>query len=236
LTDRSSISAVLPAYNEEANIEPAVNALRQVLPLHCDDFEIIIVDDGSTDHTGLIADRLAREDPRVVAFHHRPNRGYGAALRTGFTNARKRLVFYTDSDNQFDVSQISRLLDHLHDGYIVVGFRVGREDPWLRKLFAWGFKLFTRFLFGLSLRDVDCAFKLFPRSFFDTIRIRSDHFFVDAEMMARARALGLRVCEVGVDHLPRRSGSSTVHPSHVFSTLRDAALVWRSLHFDSTEA
>jgi len=226
----------MPAYNEEGNVESAVDTLRRVLPLHCDDFEIILVDDGSTDRTGPIADRLAREEPDVVVFHHRPNRGYGAALRTGFTNAHKELIFYTDCDNQFDVAQISRLLDRIPDNDLVVGFRINRKDPWPRRFFARGFRLFTFCLFGLAFRDVDCAFKLFRRRFFDSIRIRSDHFFVDAEMMAYARVLQLRICEVGVDHLPRSAGSSTVTFSHLFSTLRDAARVWAALHLGSEDS
>jgi dolichol-phosphate mannosyltransferase len=224
------MSAVLPAFNEEANIKPAVEALRRALSRYCDGFEIVIVDDGSTDATGAIADDLSLKDPRVVVFHHCPNRGYGAALRTGFCNARKELVFYTDSDNQFDVTQISRLLDHISECDIVVGYRMNRQDAYLRKFFAWGFKVFIRGLFGVSLRDVDCAFKLFRRNVFDSIAILSDRFFVDAEIMARARALRLRVREVGVDHFPRSAGESTVSFSHVFSTLRDAVRVWWCLH------
>ncbi|MFH0964800.1 MAG: glycosyltransferase family 2 protein [Planctomycetota bacterium] len=228
-SDRPSISAVLPAYNEEANIERAVDALRAALRRFASDYEILIVDDGSSDRTGEIVDALAAGDGRVRAFHHRANRGYGAALWTGFSNASKELVFYTDSDNQFDVAEIGRLLDRIDENDIVVGYRVDRQDPVARRLFAWCFKQLIRVAFGLRLRDVDCAFKLFRRGFFDSIVVESVRFFVDAEMMAKARRLGLRVQEVGVRHFPRAAGSSTVRIRVIFQTLREAARIWWSL-------
>lgn len=219
---RPSISAVLPAYNEEANIRPVTEGLRAALARHCERFEILIVDDGSTDATPALADALAAEYPEVRAIHHRPNRGYGAALRSGFTSARMPLVFYTDSDGQFVPDEIGLLTDRMDGADIVTGYRADRQDPWKRKFFSWGFKKFIGMIFGVHVRDCDCAFKLYRREVFDEITIASDQFFVDAEVLAKANALGYVIDEVPVTHLARAGGQSTVRLGHILSTLREA--------------
>lgn len=227
-----TISAVLPAYNEEENIETSATRMADALrSLNLRDWEVIIVDDGSLDKTGEISDRLVAEDPdHIRVFHHKPNKGYAEALKTGFTSARHQLIFYTDSDNQFDVKEISKLLPLIEDSDIVCGFRIYRFDPFTRLVLSWGFNLLVRIIFRIKVRDIDCAFKLFRREVFDKVIIESKKFFVDAEVLAKARYYGFRLAEIGVRHYPRTAGSSTIRPSHVISTLRELARIWINIH------
>jgi glycosyltransferase involved in cell wall biosynthesis len=227
-----TISAVLPALNEEENIETATRRMAEVLgSLSLKDWEVIIVDDGSTDRTGEIADRLVAEDPaHIRVFHHNPNLGYATALKTGFTSARHQLIFYTDSDNQFDVREIKHLLPLIEDADIVNGFRIYRFDPLTRLVLSWGFNLLVRIMFRIKVRDIDCAFKLFRREVFDKVTIESKKFFVDAEVLAKAKYFGFRTVEIGVRHYPRPAGRSTVRPSHVLSTLRELARIWINIY------
>jgi glycosyltransferase involved in cell wall biosynthesis len=227
-----SISAVLPAYDEEENIEKATRDMAAVLgSLGLRDWEVIVVDDGSNDRTGEICDRLAAEDPpHVRVFHHRPNRGYAEALKTGFAGARHQLIFYTDSDNQFDVREMKRLLPLAEGADIVCGFRIYRFDPLTRLILSWVFNLVVRVMFRINVRDIDCAFKLFRREVFDKVTIESKKFFVDAEVLAKAKYHGFRLVEIGVRHYPRPAGRSTVRASHVFSTLRELAHIWANIY------
>jgi len=227
-----TISAVLPAYNEEENIETAVRRVSEVLgSLDLRDWEVIVVDDGSVDRTGEIADQLAAADPsHLRVFHHRPNRGYAEALKTGFTNSRHQLIFYTDSDNQFDVREITSLLPLIEQADIVNGFRIYRFDPLTRLVLSWGFNLLVRIMFRIQVRDIDCAFKLFRREVFEKVTIESKKFFVDAEVLAKARYYGFRMVEVGVRHYPRPAGRSTVRASHIPSTLMELARIWINIH------
>ncbi|HLG13513.1 MAG TPA: glycosyltransferase family 2 protein [Blastocatellia bacterium] len=230
-----TISAVLPAYNEEENIETAARRMAEVLrSLSPHDWEVIIVDDGSIDRTGEISDRLASEDPaHVRVFHHNPNRGYAEALKTGFTSARHQLIFYTDSDNQFDVRELANLLPLIESADIVNGFRIYRFDPLTRLVLSWGFNLLVRIVFRIKVRDIDCAFKLFRREVFDKVTIESKKFFVDAEVLAKAKYHRFRMAEIGVRHYPRPAGRSTVRASHILSTLRELARIWVNIHLKS---
>jgi glycosyltransferase involved in cell wall biosynthesis len=227
-----SISAVLPAFNEEENIETAATRMAEVLgSLQLRDWEVIIVNDGSVDSTSEIADRLAAADPlHIKVFHHKPNRGYAEALKTGFTSARSQLIFYTDSDNQFDVRELKNMLPLIEDADIVCGFRIYRFDPLTRLVLSWGFNLLVRIIFRIGVRDIDCAFKLFRREVFDKVQIESKKFFIDAEVLAKAKYYGFRLAEIGVRHYPRPAGRSTVRASHVVSTLRELAQIWINIH------
>jgi len=225
------ISVVLPAYNEEENIEEQVRAVDGVLRgLRFDDYEILVVDDGSTDGTREKVEALRVEVPKLRLLVHPENRGYAQALSTGFTSARMPLVFYTDADNQFDVREIKNLLAAIDDYDLVCGFRIYRFDPLSRLVLSWGYNLLVRILFRIRVRDVDCAFKLFRREIFDRIHIRSEKFFVDTEILAKASKLGLRMTEIGVRHFPRRAGQSTVRPSHVLHTLGEIARMWTNVY------
>jgi dolichol-phosphate mannosyltransferase len=226
-----SISVVLPAYNEMDNIERQVRTVDEVLSaMRFDDYEIVVVDDGSADRTRAVCEALGRELPKLRLLVHEVNQGYAKALRTGFTSAVMPLVFYTDADNQFDIKELKNLLAAIDDYDIVCGFRIYRFDPFTRLVLSWGYNLIVRVLFRIRVRDVDCAFKLFRREIFDRIHIESKKFFVDTEVLAKASKLGFRMTEIGVRHYPRTAGQSTVRPSHVVHTLAEIATMWIDIY------
>jgi glycosyltransferase involved in cell wall biosynthesis len=204
-----SVSVFFPCYNEEANVERTTLAAQQACQRLLADYEIIIVNDGSRDRTGEIADRLARELPHVRAVHNRPNRGYGGALQRGFREAAKDFVFYTDGDGQFDFEELEHVLPLLDRYDILSAFRLDRQDPLRRRINAacWG-ALVNR-LFRLRIRDVDCAFKIYPRRFIQQIEMRSGGALIDTEMLAKARRLGYSIGQIGVHHHPRQAGQQT---------------------------
>lgn len=204
-----SLSVFFPCYNEEANVERVTAAALEACRAITDDFEVIIVNDGSRDRTGELADKLAAEHPEVRAVHNNPNRGYGGALQRGFTSATKEWVFYTDGDGQFDFKEIPRLLPLLDQFDIVSAYRVNRQDSIMRKINAWGWTTLCNLLLGLRLRDIDCAFKIYPRRLFDEIEMRSEGALIDAEILARAKRKGYRIGQVGVSHYPRTAGEQT---------------------------
>ncbi|UGS37862.1 glycosyltransferase family 2 protein [Capillimicrobium parvum] len=230
-----ALSVVLPAYNEEANIEPVVRRALEVLPDLVDDFEVLVVDDGSRDATverALAAARGAR-DGRVRVLRHEVNQGYGAAIRSGFRHARGALVFYTDADNQFDLAELEWFLPMMADHDMVIGFRVYRYDTVLRSIVSWCYNRLVGVLFRVHVRDVDCAYKLLRREVLEKITIESDDFFVDTELVAKARRWNFRVAEKGVRHYPRTAGETTVQASDVPRTLRTIATMWRRIHVPS---
>ncbi len=225
------ISVVLPAYNEEGNIERQVAAVDEVLAaMQFDDYEILVVDDGSADRTRAVCEGMQKRFPKLRLLIHEVNQGYAKALRTGFTSAAMPLVFYTDADNQFDVKELKNLLAAIDDYDIVCGFRIYRFDPFSRLVLSWGYNLIVRVLFRIRVRDVDCAFKLFRREVFDRIHIESKKFFVDTEILAKASKAGMKMTEIGVRHYPRTEGESTVRPSHVISTLGEIASMWTDIY------
>ena len=204
-----SITVFFPCYNEEANVESTTLAALRTCRRISDDFEIIIVNDGSKDHTGEIADRLAAEHPQVQAVHNDPNLGYGGALQRGFREATKRWVFYTDGDGQFDFEEIDKLLPLLDVYDIVSAYRVDRRDSLVRKFNAFGWTMLVNLVLGLWLRDIDCAFKIYPRKLFDEIAMKSMGALIDAEVLARAKRLGYRIGQLGVHHYPRTAGEQS---------------------------
>ncbi len=204
-----SVSFVLPAFNEQGNVERAVTQCVQVAERLGLVFEVIVVDDGSRDDTCAIVDAIAAADVRVRPVHHSRNRGYGAALKSGLFAARLDRVFFTDADLQFDVGEIGHLLDRADDFEIVAGYRAPRMDPWGRRLNGWVWTRLVDTLFHVGVRDVDCAFKILDRRIFERIPLYSIGAFVNTELLVRAKAEGFRVCEVPVTHLPRRAGQAT---------------------------
>jgi glycosyltransferase involved in cell wall biosynthesis len=230
----TSVSVVLPALNEEENIGPMLDRGLEVMPEICDDFELIVVDDGSSDATAAVAQGyLQAHHPRVRVLRHDFNRGYGAALRSGFQAARYDLLFYTDADRQFDIDELRYLLPLMREADMVLGFRVYRYDRVLRSLLSWIYNRIIDVLFRVRVRDVDCAFKLFSREVWERIVIESEDFFVDAEIVARARKWRFRIVQKGVRHYPRVAGETTVRPSDIPNTLRQIARIWRRIYFPS---
>ncbi len=204
-----SLTVFFPCYNEEANVEKTTLAALKTCRRICDDLEVIIVDDGSRDRTGEIADRLASEHSEVRAVHNKPNQGYGGALQRGFREATKEWVFYTDGDGQFDFEEIDKLLPLLDRYDIISGYRLNRMDPLMRKINAFGWTTLVNLVFGLWLRDIDCAFKIYPGKLFREIEMKSKSALIDAEVLARAKRLGYTIGQVGVHHFPRTSGVQT---------------------------
>jgi len=221
-----SISVVLPAFNEEDNIGRAVEECLAFLPGRFGEFEVVVVDDGSRDRTAERVGELMREHSEVKLVRHPRNLGYGRAIASGFAATRCELVFYTDSDRQFDVREIADLVPLLDGADAVLGFRVYRYDSVLRCMLSWIYNRLVRVLFGIRVRDVDCAFKLFTREIVDRMPLESDDFFVDTEMVARLSGLRARVVEKGVRHYPRTAGHTTVRPSHVPRTLATVGRMW----------
>ncbi len=220
-----ALSFFFPAHNESANLEGLVDEALAVLPTLADSFEIIAVDDGSRDETPHIADRLAGAHEAVRVVHHEVNRGYGAALLSGFAAARHPLICFQDGDRQFRVADLGPLLDRLADDDhpdVVVGYRLRRADPIVRLLYARAYRLALRIFFGLRVRDPDCACKLFRREALDGIRIESGGAFMSAELLIKLRERGRSVVETGVPHYPRTAGSPTgARPSVVLRAVKD---------------
>ena len=204
-----SLSVFFPCYNEEGNVERVARRAAEVLAGLVREWEIILVNDGSKDRTGEIADRLAREVPGIRAAHHEKNSGYGAALRTGFKSATKEYVFFTDGDGQFDIAEIEKLLELRDQADIISGYRAHRQDNFMRRLNAacWG-KL-VRWMLSFKCRDVDCAFKLFKRRMFDGMVLKSTGALINAEILGRAARMGYTLKSIPVTHLPRIAGQQT---------------------------
>lgn len=229
-----SLSLILPAYNEEANIDLAVRRALAVLADLLPVYEVIVVDDGSQDETGTRARALVCEYyPQVRLLTHLRNRGYGAALRTGFTQARHELIFFTDADNQFDVAELKYFLPLMTRYDIMTGFRVYRYDPVLRCIISWCWNRLVGVLFRLRVRDVDCAFKLFRREALEKITIECENFFASTELLAKARKWNFRIGEKGVRHYPRTAGETTVQASDIPRTLREVLRMWQRIYFPS---
>lgn len=205
----TSVSVFFPCYNEEANVERTTLAALKAFRRVAADFEVIIVNDGSKDRTGEIADRLAKEHPEVRAVHNNPNRGYGGALQRGFREAKKDFVFYTDGDGQFDFEEIDSLIPLMSRYDIVSAYRLDRKDPFMRKVNALCWTTLVNTLFWLWLRDIDCAFKIYPRRLFDEIDMKSTGALIDTEILARAKRRGYTIGQVGVHHYPRTAGTQT---------------------------
>lgn len=226
---RPRLTFFFPAYNEEENVAETVRrALDEIGPLVDGSIEVLVVDDGSTDRTPQLADALAADDARVRV-HHQPNRGYGGALRAGFANASGELIGFSDGDLQFDLREFSRLLDRLDDPAkqpvdAVIGYRLKRRDPPHRIFIAKTYNFIASIVFGLRVRDIDCAMKLFRREVFDGLPLTTDSPFLSAELLIKLRARGERIAQVGVTHYPRAAGTNTgASFRKILRTFRDIA-------------
>src|SRR5206468_5702379 len=197
------LSLILPACNEAAGIREAITEADDALAQLADNYEILIVDDGSRDDTAAIVLDEAAQRPHVRLLQHETNSGYGAALRTGFEAARFDRVAFTDADCQFHLADLAPLLRLAEGHAVAVGYRVGRQDPWPRRFFSWGYNRLARALLGTRVRDCDCALKVFRRDALRQLLPRAAGFFVNTEMLTRARQFGLGVAEAGVRHRPR---------------------------------
>jgi len=223
----SSISAIFPAYNEERNITKTVESARAILSEVTKKWEIIVVNDGSKDDTQRICEELAESIPGVRVVQHQANRGYGAALTSGILAARNELIFFSDSDGQFDLTELPKFLEHTGRYDIVAGYRGNRQDPIHRLINAWGWNMLVRSLLGIRVRDIDCAFKVFRREVFERIQVRAVGAMVNTEILAQAMKFGMKIKELEVRHLPRCFGRSTgANPLVILKAFRELVLLW----------
>jgi len=213
------LSVMMPAYNEEEILPIALDEAVKALNAQVRTWEIVIVDDGSTDRTPeILAEWVARE-PRIRVVTNNPNRGYSQALIRGFHACDLDVIFYTDADAQFDLMEISRLYPLIADADMVAGYRVGRQDPWFRLVTSGVYNAIQGLVLGVRARDVNCAFKFFRRDFFERVNLSSDGFLIDAELYARADRAGLRWAQGPVTHRPRTEGETTVRVGTIQETL-----------------
>lgn len=228
--EKPKISFFFPACNEEETVEELALRADKVLREITSEYEVIIVDDGSTDKTPQIADRLASENRRIRVVHHPQNRGYGTALRSGFAAAKLDLVFYTDGDLQFDVAELPLLIPLIEDADIVSAYKKRRMDSWERKVVSWVYNKSLRIFFDLPFRDVNCGFKLYRREIFSKIELKSTRGLIDAEVLLKARKAGYRIVQIGVTHFKRRKGGSRYRIREIVMTMAQMFQLWRDLH------
>lgn len=218
------LSCFLPAWNESENLVPLLEECAEVLARVADRFEVIVVDDGSTDATADVVRQFAARVPQVRVESHPRNLGYGEALLTGLRASAGDVVFFTDADRQFRIADIGLLIGPLADADLVVGYRLGRKDPWHRRAISATYHQLLRWLFHIRFRDVHCAFKLLSRDVVDEILplVESRSAFVSTELLVRADLAGARVVEVGVPHHPRVAGTPKgARPSAVVRTMAE---------------
>lgn len=225
-----SLSLVLPVHNEEENIEIVINRALEVLPRFTDNFEIVPVNDGSRDNSGHILADLAAKHPQVKPVEHKVNRGYGAALTTGFHAATGDFVMFMDADRQFDIADLALLAPLVGQFDIVAGFRMERDDPLHRRIFAEIFNVTVRILFGVHLRDIDCAFKVFRGNLLRSIELTAPGALINAEMQAKLRRQGATLAQVGVHHYPRVAGTATGgNPRVIARAMKDTLRLFWSM-------
>jgi glycosyltransferase involved in cell wall biosynthesis len=228
--NRPSISAFFPMYNDAGTVKLMVTKLKEVLSKLTDDFEIIMVNDCSPDNSGEIADSLAKEDERLKVIHHPKNRGYGGALKSGFKNATKDLIFYTDGDAQYDVYELEKLYPHINEYDVVNGYKTNRADGKIRKIIGTLYNQGIKLAFRLKVRDVDCDFRLMKRSIFNNITLKTDTGMICVEMMKKIENNKHTIKNIPVTHYDRIHGKSQFFkPKRVLKTLGGLINLWTFL-------
>lgn len=228
----NELSLFFPAYNEEDNLVNTVEKAIPVLEKVAQKYEVIVVNDGSKDRTGQIAEKLAKKYDFLRVIAHSPNKGYGEALKSGFYNSKYEWVVFTDSDGQFDFGEVSKLLERKNEADIVAGYRINRQDSLTRKVFGWGWTLLAKTLLGIKVRDVDCAFKLVKKEVIEKIpKLQSTRGgMISPELLGKARKAGFKIAEVGVHHYPRKSGKQTgANLKVIFKSFIDLGKLWWQL-------
>lgn len=227
-----NLTVFFPAYNEEENIAQTVLSARRVLEKVASVWEIIVVNDGSKDITEKIADELSRGDKRIRIINHDVNQGYGGALKSGFYGAKYDWIVYSDSDGQFDFSEITRFIEKTDDADLILGWRIKRKDSIYRKFLAKGWAVLVFLFFGLRLKDVDCGFKMVRREVIEKIpHLESERGgMINAELAIKTKEAGFRVKQVGVTHYPRRAGKATGAQIRVIlKSFLDLFVLWKKL-------
>ena len=216
-----NLSVVLPVYNEQEGIENAVEKILSALTPLCQHLEVLTINDGSSDNTAAILEKISQRNRRVKVITHKKNKGYGAALRTGIKYAKYTWIFFTDADMQFDVRELKDFFPLTKDHDFIVGYRKKRADHPRRIFISFWYNRINRMLFGLKLRDVDCAFKLMRKSAVQKVPFHSNSFFVSVELMVKAAKKKHSITERGVNHFPRKKGVSKVTLRQIGLTVRD---------------
>ncbi|HEX3409155.1 MAG TPA: glycosyltransferase family 2 protein [Candidatus Binataceae bacterium] len=229
-TRLTGLTVFLPSHNEEANVERVVAGFLAELPRVAEAYEVVVVDDGSRDRTGEIADRLAAENPHVLVVHHAKNLGYGGAVSSGLRSGTQPFVLLSDGDGQFDPAEMSKLTSRIENYDVVIGRRVRRADNVMRRINGKAWTTLSRMLFGLRISDMDCGFKLFRREAVAGIRLHSNSAMITTELMARLAGRNARICEVDVTHLPRLAGEQTGNsPLVVLRAFKEMFVLYRDL-------
>lgn len=228
-----SLSVFFPAFNEEENItstvEDAVTVLK-TLPL---EWEILVINDGSKDETVREVEKLTKKYPQVRLVNHLVNKGYGRALKTGFTEAKYPWVVFADSDGQFKFEEVKKMLDKTETADVILGYRLNRADPFQRRIFTWGWKMLAMVVLGLNVRDYSCGFKMIKKEVFQSILpINSEEKVTQIELLIKAKLKGYKFAEVGVHHYPRVHGVPTgANLAVVFKSFVDMLRLWKELNF-----
>lgn len=215
------LSVVMPAYNEEDIIEEIVKKSSEILENICKDWELIIVNDGSRDKTEEILKKLKKEIKNLRIISYLPNKGYANALREGFKSSNYPYIFYTDADGQFDLAEIKNYFPLIYENDMVVGYRIKRSDPFIRKITSRTYNIMQKLYLGIKAKDINCAFKIFKSSFLKKIPLKSEHFLIDAEFFLRAKESGAKYIEVPVNHIERKGGKTSVKFKTIFQTLKE---------------
>ena len=224
------ISAFFPMYNDEGSVKLMYGRLKKVLRKVASDYEIIMVDDCSPDNSGKIADKIAKKDKKVRVIHHAKNRGYGGALKSGFYNAKKEWVFYTDGDAQYDVAELEKLVPFANDYDVVTGYKINRADGWYRNFVSTAYNIFVRIFFNLKTMDVDCDFRLMKRKIFDKLNLVTDGSSFDLEMMKRIQDEKFTIKNIPVHHYDRIHGTSAAFkPARIIKTIKELIIQWFQL-------
>lgn len=228
------LSVFLPAYNEEANLKRTAKNVVDNLNKNVSTWELIIVDDGSKDKTGQIADDLAKKDKRIRVIHHNPNQGYGGAFKSGLYAGKYPWISFIDSDGQFDFAEISRFISTQKktDADMVIGYYMGRKVSFVRKLNSKIWQAIVWILFGLNVKDIDCGFKLISKKIVDKIEpLQSTRgAFISSEFLIKAKKAGFKIVEIGVQHFPRKYGEATGAKLNVIiQSFIDLFTLWRRL-------
>lgn len=226
-----ALSVFFPAYNEEVNIEKTVRQAKKILLQVANKWEILIINDGSTDKTGQVAAKLRREDKRIDVINHPTNQGYGAALKSGFSNARYPWVAFTDSDGQFNFSEIKKFLPLMKNSDLILGYRLNRADSFLRKIYTFVWGKIPVVLWGLKVRDYSCGFKLIKKKVFDAVQpLVGEEKVTQIEMLVKAKRKGFKFAEIGVRHYPRKYGAQTgANIKVVVKSVTDLFKLWKKL-------
>src|SRR3989344_1580327 len=234
MATKNSISVFFPAYNEESNIKRTISLAIKELESLDTDYEVIIVDDGSVDKTGLIADALAAKNKRIKVIHHSPNRGYGGALIAGFYSSKKDLIIFTDGDGQFDFGEVVKFIQLIINNDLVIGYRANRAEGLPRVLLAQALRFWDLIFFGIWFKDIDCAFKMIKRSSLAKLpRLKTNTAMISTELLVKAKRAGLKISEVPVSHFPDQGDKNRrergAHPKIILRAVKGTVDLWFSL-------